>query len=104
MDEIPYGKYIDSNINHDLPLSTEIVPYKAIKIDESNVIDHREIHVIDTIQHAIVVHTNRNRNIRNVNQIEFIKCKCDPNLVKWFVISSFTISIVFVFINQFFQK
>ena len=101
--EIPYGKYVDSNINHDhnLPLSTEIVPYKAIKIDDQN-IDHT-IHVIDhTIQHAIVEVNQRYTN-RNI-QIEFIKCKCDPNLVKWVIISTFTMSIVFVFITPLFSN
>ena len=100
MDEIPYGKYIDSNITHDLPLSTEIIPYKAIKIDEPN-IEHRTIHIIDhTIQHAIVEVNQRNRNI----QIDFIKCNCDPKIIKWFVISSFTISILFVFVSPFFSN
>jgi hypothetical protein len=102
MDEIPYGKYVDSNINHDLPLSTEIVPYKAIKIDEQN-IEHREIYVIDhTIQHAIVHRATQRYTNRNVTQIDFIHCNFNLNYIKWFVISSFTISILFVFIGQFF--
>ena len=103
MDEIPYGKYIDSNITHDLPLSTEIIPYKAIKIDEPN-IEHRTIHIIDhTIQHAIVNTVNQRYINRNI-QIDFINCKCDLKLIKWFVISSFTISILFVLITPLFQK
>ena len=99
--EIPYGKYIDSNINHELPLSTEIIPYKAIKVSNEITIDDA-IHVIDTIQHAII-HTDENRNIRNVKQIDFMHCNCNLNHIKWFVISSFTISIIFVFIGRFFK-
>jgi len=103
MDEIPYGKYIDSNINHDLPLSTEIIPYKSIKIDILDNISDRDIILIDTIypeiQHAIV-HTNQTNNKK-----DFIICKCqiNPNIVKTIVISSFTISILFVFASPFFQ-
>ena len=101
MEEIPYGKYIDSNINHELPLSTEIIPYKAIKIDEPN-INHIAIHIIDhTIQHAIIHSTNQ--TTRDI-QIDFIKCKCDLKLIKWVVISSFSISIVLVLITPLFQQ
>lgn len=96
MDEIPYGKYIDSNINHDLPLSTEIIPYKAIKIDISN--DMEAIHSIDHIIQHTIVHQST-RDIQN----DFIKCNCDLKLVKWFVILSFTISVVFVLITPLFQ-
>jgi hypothetical protein len=96
--EVPYGKYVESNITHEhnLPLSTEIIPYKAIKIDEST-IDHRVI--VDQIQHAIV-HTNRNRNI----QIDFVNCNCDPNVVKWFIILTFAMSILFVFVSPLFTN
>jgi hypothetical protein len=106
--EIPYGKYVDSNINHDLPLSTEIIPYKAIKIDISNEmeanhsIDHIAIHVIDTsIQHAIIQTMNQRERD---NRLEYIKCNCDLIIIKWIVISSFTISILFVFISSFFSN
>lgn len=105
MEEIPYGKYIDSNINYDLPLSTEIIPYKAIKIDISNEmesIDHIAIHVIDTsIQHAIIQTMNQRERY---NRLEYIKCNCDLIIIKWIVISSFTISILFVFISSFFSN
>ena len=98
MEEIPYGKYIDSNINHDLPLSSEIIPYKAIKIDEQNIID-RDISIITVvdpaIHHAIVHINHRDKNI---------KCDCDPIIIKWIVISSFTISILFVFLSSLFSN
>jgi hypothetical protein len=94
--EIPYGKYIDSNINHDLPLSTEIIPYKAIKIDISN--DMEAIHSIDHINQHTIVH----QSTRDI-QIDFVKCKYDPKVIKWVVILSFTISVVFVLITHLFQ-
>lgn len=99
MEEIPYGKYIDSNINHDLPLSTEIIPYKAIKIDTPNIIDRdiSVINIVDPAFHHTIVHINQ----RDKNQM--IKCNCDPTLVKWIVISSFTISILFVFVSSLFS-
>lgn len=99
MDEIPYGKYIDSNINNELPLSTEIVAYKAIKISNEMEENSRVFHTIDTsIQHAIQM------NQRTISQREYIKCNCHPNIIKWIVISYFTISILFVFVSQFFSK